>query len=146
MREILFRGQTRRFGEEYGFPGEMLQSEWVYGGALQLVSGPDGKIDENYAIIYTIDRIESRAVHADTVSQYTGKNDAAGRKIFEGDIVDILTDDGEIGVIEWDEYTAKFTIQAAGWCTDFDHEYGKDLQIIGNKWDNPELVPEGGET
>lgn len=32
MREILFRGQTRRYGEKVKLNGEKIKSNWVYGG------------------------------------------------------------------------------------------------------------------
>lgn len=32
MREILFRGQTRRYGEKVRLNGEKIKSNWVYGG------------------------------------------------------------------------------------------------------------------
>lgn len=32
MREILFRGQTRRYGEKIKMNGEKVKSNWVYGG------------------------------------------------------------------------------------------------------------------
>lgn len=35
MREILFRGQTRRLGELVRMNGEKVPSKWVYGGICQ---------------------------------------------------------------------------------------------------------------
>ena len=35
MREILFRGQTRRYGAKVWMSGEKVPSRWVYGGVLQ---------------------------------------------------------------------------------------------------------------
>ncbi len=35
MREILFRGQTRRHGEKVNMRGDKLPGRWVYGGGLQ---------------------------------------------------------------------------------------------------------------
>ena len=32
MREILFRGQTRLYGEKVNIAGEKLPSNWIYGG------------------------------------------------------------------------------------------------------------------
>jgi hypothetical protein len=36
MREILFRGQTRRYGEKVRLNGEKTKSNWVYGGVIGL--------------------------------------------------------------------------------------------------------------
>ncbi len=62
MREILFRGQTRRKGEYVFLPGgKDLPSKWVYGG---IFPSPDSSI----AIIYQQEpTIEKFPVHADTI-------------------------------------------------------------------------------
>ena len=49
----------------------------------------------------------------------------------------------ENAIIEWDEETARFIISFDVWVADFDNYYGKELEVIGNIYDNPELL--GGE-
>lgn len=74
--------------------------------------------------------------------QYTGFNDRCGKEIYENDIVYVSGED-ENAIIEWDEETARFIIHFDGWIADFDNYYGKELEVRGDKYNNPELL--GGE-
>jgi uncharacterized phage protein (TIGR01671 family) len=78
----------------------------------------------------------------ETIGQYTGFNDRCGKKIYENDIV-YVTGEDENATIEWDEETARFIIHFDGWIADFDNYYGKELEVMGNIYNNPELL--GGE-
>ncbi len=138
MRELLFRGQTRRYGERLkNVAGDPMPSNWVYGGIFHQTKGG------SFSIIYSYEPIEKHPVYADTVGQYTGINDKNDTKIFEHDIVCILSTD-ERGVIKWDEDNARFVIEVDGIITDFDSYWGKDLEVIGNIYDNPDLISGGG--
>lgn len=134
MREILFKAKRLDNGE------------WVEGflekhpSAIQMpgYSGPwyiwtPPQDPDNNGGVFNVD--------PETVGQYTGQKDCVGEKIFEGDIVEVESD--ELGVVEWEEETSRFVISCDGWSTDFDHYYGRELAIVGNKYDSPELP--GGE-
>ena len=125
-RELLFRGQCFERGL------------WYEGMAVRASEPP-------YRIC-AIDIPEKRTrvqVLPETVGQFTGLTDKNGEKIFEGDIVDILCENEEIGVIEWEKDTAQFIVSADGFCASFDNYSGHDLEIIGNIHDNPEMLREG---
>lgn len=89
--KILFRGQTRKFGERVrasdGFP---LPSQFVYGGLFPANDGQD------FAIIYQQEpNIKKFSVYADTVGQYINRDDINGVKIFDGDILKVRSDEGK---------------------------------------------------
>ena len=132
MREILFRGQTRRKGEKVYMDGSPVDSNWVFGGVAQSIP------DRDFSIIYQIDpEIHKFPVYADTVSQYTGLTDKNGNKIFEGDIVE-LHFSGARGVVIFDKYCYMIEVHAFGrpFCKVIG-EYDKDvLEVIGNIHDN----------
>lgn len=137
MREILFRGQTRRKGEKVWMDGTPVESNWVYGGIFPGTG--------DFSVIYTVDPIEKRPVYSDTVGQFTGLTDKNGKKIFEGDICRVsrpcvlaygkitfqngcfwFVDDGPGGMLRLCD--AKMN--------------GFEVDIIGNIHDNPELLTE----
>ena len=68
MREILFRGQTRRYGEKVKLNGEKIKSNWVYGGIFP--QNGDG----DFAIIYqqepTVEKISRLRRYGRTVHRY----------------------------------------------------------------------------
>lgn len=82
------------------------------------------------------DNEEAFVVVPETIGQYIGLCDRNGTQIFAGDIVSYR---GEHAVIIYDEETARFCLSFDTWSTDFDHLYGKDVEVIGNAYDNPEL-------
>ena len=130
MREILFRGKT------------FIDNEWVYG---YLAISPYGE----YFIIKKFWRNTKVYVHVDskTVGQYTGVKDKNGEKIFEGDLVTFHTEyeiDNDDVWYEKEPYLVKWDNEIAGfepfylngrWRCDI-----VNLRIVGNKWDNPELL------
>lgn len=131
MREILFRGQTRRKGEyTVNMAGDKCESNWVYGGIF-----PQNK-DGDFAIIYQQEpEIRKFTVYDDTVGQYTGLTDKNGVKIFEGDIVKHYNAVYEISYIT--KY-ARFAGRNSG-CIFAGIPLG-NTEVIGNIYDNPELL------
>lgn len=139
MREILFRGKRVDNGEwvssgnlihfnednEYYIPATDAHCKCTH-------DSEDNIIEWNEVLFYK--------VIPETVGQYTGLKDENGVKIFEGDVVDIIPEIEEIGVIEWADGEAVFMINGDGWCATFDNYYPYDVEVIGNIHDNPELV------
>lgn len=136
MREILFRGQLRRKGEKVNMAGEPLPSIWKYGGCAQYGGG---------AVIYQAEpEIKKFPVYADTVGQYTGLTDRNGVKIFEGDIV-------RIGSVKFSVIFNMLEFELKDFSgVDVPFPFGFDyisvpVEVIGNIYDNPELLEEEGK-
>lgn len=71
------------------------------------------------------------------VMQYTGLKDRNGKEIYEGDIV---KDGSRLWKIEISPIYGIFFILSNG---DFASYLGDDFQVIGNIYENPELLKEG---
>lgn len=137
MREILFRGQTRRYGEKVRLNGEKIKSNWVYGGIFP--QNGDG----DFAIIYQQEpTIEKYPVYADTVGQYTDMVDKHGTKIFEGDILAFNNTDGELTNYEILWFKNKWVVRESNYnaVDDLDLFFCECSTVIGNIYDNPELL------
>ena len=138
MREILFRGQTRRRGEKVNMAGDKLPGRWVYGGVLQ---GPG-----DFSIIYggeNLGDIEKHTVYTDTIGQYIGLTDKNGVKIFEGDIVrGRFAHRNIIGQIVYGG-DATFFIQRGGLYGIGLNNASDWVSVMGNIHDNPELIGGG---
>lgn len=142
MREILFRGKSTK------------TNQWIYGGfhiwekRQVCVFGNDRLKDNEISCVITVNSFADwnmpRTMHAveviaDTVGQYTGLTDRNGNKIFEGDIVNILTENEEIGIIVYED--GGFIVRADKFSIDFINNInGTDVEVIGNKYDNPKLM------
>ncbi len=133
-REILFRGKWTRNGK------------WIEGFYARIHDGKGnvshriytGYAESNCGDFYP----ENFEVDPSTIGQFTGLT-ANGKKIFEGDIVKPLRYEFSINSTELVEYDGGgFTPFAIpGWeCT----IEPCDVTVIGNKWDNPELLEDGG--
>ena len=123
MREILFRGKE--------FSGD-----WVYGSFLE------GCMDDAALIVKTNKEKMLKhtiAVIPETVGQYTGLTDKNGKKIFEGDIFAHPNKKKYKYVVDWIDDIASFS-WFNGDGVGFDN---KEIEIIGNIHDNPELL--GGD-
>ena len=144
MREILFRGQTRKNGEKVEMAtGEKVPGHWVYGGIFPGTG--------DYSIIYggeTEKDLERHVVYSETVGQYTGLKDKDGKRIFEGDICR-NTRTGEIVSVKWHGTMAGYVWnkrRADGFLFDFGELFRAcdEYEVIGNIHDNPEML-KGGE-
>lgn len=92
-----------------------------------------------YHIINPSDEDTAYPIDTDTICQYTGLTDKNGNKIWENDIVSC----GGYLVVTWKEEFASFCLSKKGWM--YQHFFGEavngcDCKVIGNIFDNPELL------
>lgn len=131
MREILFRGKRKDNGE------------WVYGNSVLFFK-------ETTKIYGELVQWREVEVIPETVGQFTGLTDKDGNKIFEGDIVryETIAHNGYEGIY-------KVVFEDRNGCGYFGIAYSdietcvfcfstpaSQMDIIGNVYDNPELLGE----
>lgn len=143
MREILFKGKRKDNGK------------WIYGGIYHQKKD-EVKDEAVYIIVGSLNDVAcAHEVIPETVGQYTGLTDKNGNRIFEGDILKGFTypflSDGEHNyyaeVVWFDNcpafgiYTFKNPTSNVRGISEGNTDFiSDDWVIIGNIYDNPELV------
>ena len=143
QRKIKFRGK------------ELETGKWVYGGLFKEPAPPqcfEKTLEDKYWIVYPDPRympdwnlpykMVRTDVERETIGQYTGLKDKNGKEIYEDDIVYVISED-ENAFILWDNVTSSYVIQFNSWCADFHNYYEKELEVVGNIYDNKNLLEEG---
>ena len=134
MREILFRGKRADNGE------------WIYGSLLVDYPCCKNGVDETVKLYSILDfktneeEVKKVEVIPETVGQYTGLTDKNGKKIFEGDILSYIE---EIETRSRGKETLKGIYEVKfEYCgfSPLDCLACNHLEIIGNIYDNPELL------
>lgn len=134
MREILFRGKAINRENCY-HRTEYKNGEWVYGLVTKLY---DEQFENLPAEMTDINGISNIEIDYKTIGQYTGMLDKNGIKIFEGDILKFFNDYYDVAYFETD---CRWIIRNKGRIlTDLDDFVHKFMSVVGNVYDNPELL------
>lgn len=134
-REILFKAKRTDSGE------------WMKGAYSRFYEN-SGKLLHMIFVNYENEK-RSQPVDIDpsTLCQYTGLTDKNDKKIWENDIVLIHSNsiDEEDGyfTVEWYGEDAMFKMSGDGLTTDFNSFYGYECEVVGNIFNNPELLKGG---
>ena len=129
MREIKFRGKSP-------------EEEWVYGSYIS-------RKQKHYLYDLMFDnKNRKKAVMRKSIGQYTGLKDRNGKEIYEGDIlaaphtynIEIIYKNGGFLMEFFDDIGEKCEYHLNKELIEQD-----DLEIIGNKYENPELLGDVNE-
>jgi len=147
MREILFRAKAINRDTDREYRTNYKNGDWVYG----LITKPYNGEYDFPAEMRNTDGVTGIEVDYKTIGQFTGLTDKNGIKIFEGDIV-LITKNTVTDVVAKIFYSeGAFRTNAAN---TYDGEEPLsfwlandcDFEVIGNIYDNPELLGEDGVT
>lgn len=130
MREIIFKAKRKDNGE------------WVEGYYCKTTIGNDVRPSDVIFVPFKVSRNEEwgwMKVDFDTICQFTELTDKNGQKIWENDILELPGEDGYF-VCEWEEDTARFVMNGDEIIVDFDNYWGYQVEVIGNIFDNEELL------
>lgn len=154
MREILYRGKRK---------GKWIEGYYFKHNPLMVCFEGEKKPDVHYIVKdgccdWNFEPpIEAIEIDPETLGQYIWRKDKNGKKIFEGDILTFQDDKGELNYyfeIIWHEDYCSFGFVAHknpkssdnyipdGTIGIFDHFESENWEVIGNLYDNPELIEE----
>lgn len=137
--EIEFRAKAINRDEDISYRTNYKNGDWVYG---LITQRQDRYTCAKMANTVGVSNIE---VDDKTIGQYIGIKDKNDKKIFKDDIVRIFAynyDEEEVFVVKYDNSLAQFVLESDSLCVTFDNVYNYEVEVVGNIYDNPELLEE----
>lgn len=137
MREIEYRAKVKR-----SLQLEQIKNGWIHGGIFEnkIISRNtnEGSICAGFC-----SEVE---IMPETVGQFTGLTDKNGKKIFEGDIVEIIEIDA-FGNLDWNRLKGKVMFSEGAWLVTDNRSFAiplwseiNEIKVIGNIYENTELM------
>lgn len=147
MRKIKFRAASARAPEDV--------VRWIYGAYVKhlpytpaaISDGPIPDSDYEYAIVHDgfsdwqMPRdLEITPIRPETVGEYTGLHDQNGKEIYEGDI--LQDEEGDLYEVEFDDGQFQPVLRDGGAPVVSERivDIADYSSVIGNIWENPELL------
>lgn len=136
MREILFRGK------------EIETGKWIYGAFVpDALEGSNDLVSWGFIRNYNreIHKMQTVEVDRETVGQFTGLTDRNGKKIFEGDIIKLLKCKDAVCTLKGGNPNYYFQGKDGRYEMSEEPHNPECFEVIGNIYDNPELLGESHE-
>ncbi|ECR3484378.1 hypothetical protein G4T76_001144 [Listeria innocua] len=127
------------------FKAQNVNGAWVCGN-LSILKKKIGNVAAGSYISNSAGAPFAYKVRPETVSQFTGLTDENGKKIFEGDIVEIIEIDA-FGNLDWNRLKGKVMFSEGAWLVTDSGSFAiplwseiNEIKVIGNIHENPELL------
>ena len=143
MREILFRGKCKDTGKWYtGYYIHLHKTTYCFKEDYDRFK--DNDIHQIVFEQMTDWGLPNQHLRVDvipeTIGQYTGLADKNGTKIFEGDIVSISGELKGIYTCVWEEHNFEYEFDNKTMSFGLACVHSDDIKVVGNIYDNPELL------
>lgn len=156
MEKIIFRGfyESKNGTKTITVDGKQIKGEWVYWNVFGKLTNADGEeqIHErtiDSGVMWKYDRAEQLPIVENTIGQYIDMTDKNNIGIFSEDIV--LVNGKYVRYILYSgthtafcrfRYAGKDAAECLGALGKGYNNYNYDFKVIGNIWENPELLQE----
>lgn len=122
-------------------------SDWVYGSLLVY---PDGECNIFTEVTGKPYRLKNWNVEPSTIGQYTSLRDCNGKEIYEGDVVTVngkypklisfIEEESAFCMANISELNKQYLYPWQRIRADWWNDYHREIEIIGNIHDNPDLL------